>query len=395
MQEIKHLSSPVCFGIFELDLQSGELRRQGFRIKLQEQPLQVLVVLLERAGGVVTREELQEQLWPADTFVDFERGLNRAISKIREALADSADSPRFIETLPRRGYRFVAEVSTVSQLGVPEEESLNGPPIPPMLVQRGDGVDSGRVEVRQEHNAVGQAVSAQSGNLDRNRWALLAAGLVLLAVVGWLTAPWFRPTGPPVIVLMDTSAPMGVYDPTTRKKSGTNADDISNVLRDLPVALHKETVGSAWDREDQVLKQIPDLIVIHLSAFFHAMALDFQVGYPPFDDTESTRSRDLFVHLLAAAQNRLEAFLGYTGLANPKTRFLIYSRGRPGEWAEAAYQRDWVQNTERRFPVLKGRVFTLNVEGGANARFHDSRTVVQLRRSVESILGLTSSRAAK
>ena len=125
VEEIKHLSSPVRFGIFELDLQTGELRRQGFKIKLQEQPLQVLVILLERAGGVVTREELQKQLWPADTFVDFERGLNRAISKIREALADSADSPRFIETLPRRGYRFVAEVATVPRPEVRETE----PPI--------------------------------------------------------------------------------------------------------------------------------------------------------------------------------------------------------------------------------------------------------------------------
>jgi len=194
---------------------------------------------------------------------------------------------------------------------------------------------------------------------------------------------------------MDTSAPMGVYDPATRMKSGTNADDITDVLRDLPVALHKETVGSAWDREDQVLKQNPDLIVIHLSAFFHAMDVDFQVGYPPFDDPADARSRDLFVHLLAAAQNRLEAFLGYAGSANPQTRFLIYSRGRAGEWGETAHRRDWVQNAERRFPVLRGRVFTLNVEGGANGRLRDSGTVAQFRRSVESILRLSSSRTPK
>src|SRR5436305_3265015 len=108
MEEANRLSSPIRFGLFEVDLQAGELRRQGFKVKLQEQPFQVLVMLLDRPGEVVTREELQKRLWPADTFVDFERGLNRAINKIREALADDADSPRFVETLPRRGYRFLA-----------------------------------------------------------------------------------------------------------------------------------------------------------------------------------------------------------------------------------------------------------------------------------------------
>ena len=89
------------FGVFEVDLRSGELRKQGARIKLQEQPFHVLTVLLQRPGEVVTREELRNQNWPADTFVDFDNSLNTAINKLREALGDSADSPRFIETLPR------------------------------------------------------------------------------------------------------------------------------------------------------------------------------------------------------------------------------------------------------------------------------------------------------
>lgn len=112
MEETKRVSLPIRFGIFEVDLQAGELRRQGYKVKLQEQPFQLLIMLLEHPGDVVTREELQKQLWPADTFVDFERGLNRAINKLREALGDDADSPRFIETLPRRGYRFLAPVET-------------------------------------------------------------------------------------------------------------------------------------------------------------------------------------------------------------------------------------------------------------------------------------------
>jgi eukaryotic-like serine/threonine-protein kinase len=119
MKETKLQASPIRFGIFEVDLQAGELRRQGFRVKLQEQPFQVLLLLLDRPGEAVTREDLQRKLWAADTFVDFERGLNRAINKLREALFDNADNPRFIETLPRRGYRFIAPVETA---GVRETE---------------------------------------------------------------------------------------------------------------------------------------------------------------------------------------------------------------------------------------------------------------------------------
>src|SRR5690242_4634278 len=102
--------SLVRFGTFEVDLEAGELRKNGLKLKLQDQPFQVLTMLLEHPGRVVTREELQGRLWPADTFVDFDRGLNKAINRLREALGDSADLPRFIETLPKRGYRFIGSV---------------------------------------------------------------------------------------------------------------------------------------------------------------------------------------------------------------------------------------------------------------------------------------------
>jgi eukaryotic-like serine/threonine-protein kinase len=101
------LISRIPFGIFQLDLESGELLKNGRRIRLQAQPFQVLRVLLEKPGRVVTREELQQKLWPKDTFVDFEHGLNAAINRLRQVLDDSADTPRYIETLPRRGYRFI------------------------------------------------------------------------------------------------------------------------------------------------------------------------------------------------------------------------------------------------------------------------------------------------
>ena len=101
-------STVIRFGVFELDVRAGELRKRGLRIPLQQQPLQILLLLLERPGEVVTRQELQEKLWPGGTFVDFDRSLNKAVVKLREALGDNPDSPRYIETLPRRGYRFLA-----------------------------------------------------------------------------------------------------------------------------------------------------------------------------------------------------------------------------------------------------------------------------------------------
>src|SRR5882724_6776806 len=106
----------VRFAVFEVDLAAGELRKNGARLRLQEQPFQVLAVLLENAGRVVTREDLRQKIWPADTFVDFDHSLNTAVNKIRDVLGDSAPSPRFVETLPRRGYRFIAPVNGVEAL---------------------------------------------------------------------------------------------------------------------------------------------------------------------------------------------------------------------------------------------------------------------------------------
>jgi DNA-binding winged helix-turn-helix (wHTH) protein/Tol biopolymer transport system component len=105
----------VRFGLFEADLQSGELRRDGQKVRLQEQPYQLLVLLLEKRGEVVTREDLRAKLWPADTFVDFDHGLNAAVKRLRDALGDSAENPRFVETLARRGYRFIAPVEPASE----------------------------------------------------------------------------------------------------------------------------------------------------------------------------------------------------------------------------------------------------------------------------------------
>src|SRR5262245_14291078 len=122
MRSNREIPCVVRFGAFEADVKAGELRKDGLRIKLQEQPFKILTLLLHHPGDVVTREEIQKALWGSDTFVDFDRGLNKAINRLREALGDSAENSQYVETLPKRGYRFIAAVAPViDDIGVTSE----------------------------------------------------------------------------------------------------------------------------------------------------------------------------------------------------------------------------------------------------------------------------------
>jgi len=181
MQEDLHPRVRLRFGVFELDLRAGELRKLGFRVRLQEQPLQILTMLLEHPGEVISREELQKKLWPADTFVDFDHGLNKAVSKIREALGDSAESPRFVETVARRGYRFLADVK------VAEEAAVRGPELatlPHPVVEAGDRPDLADKPGMPKHL------------LSSFAWKM--SGFVLLLLVAslaaWKIYSWNRPS---------------------------------------------------------------------------------------------------------------------------------------------------------------------------------------------------------
>lgn len=116
MPRVVRSSALVRFDVFEVDLRAGEVFKTGRKIKVQEQPFQVLAMLLERRGEVVTREELQKRLWPADTFVDFDHSLNTAIKKLRHALGDDKKKPKFVETLPKRGYRFIGELKQFAKV---------------------------------------------------------------------------------------------------------------------------------------------------------------------------------------------------------------------------------------------------------------------------------------
>src|SRR2546428_680603 len=136
----------VRFGVFEADLRTGELRKGGLKVRLQEQPFQVLALLLARPGETVTRDEFRNRLWAADTFVDFEHGLNKAINKIREALGDSATSRRFVETVARRGYRFLADVAVVNGSPLATAEASTSTVV---VAVRGGGEPAARPERRR------------------------------------------------------------------------------------------------------------------------------------------------------------------------------------------------------------------------------------------------------
>ena len=172
----------------------------------------------------------------------------------------------------------------------------------------------------------------------------------------------------PVIVLMDSPLEGRVYDPRTLAAGGTNADDITDALRGLPIVTHKENTSPMWHREDEVRQQNPDLIVSHLSCLF---------------DQRVTADAAVRSHLFEMSQHRLTAFFGYVASVNPRTKFLVYSRGRFG-----SDEATWIGNVVARFPHMRGRLYAMVVPGGAKATFRDPATMQQLHARVVEILGL-------
>ena len=169
-----HTTQTWRFGVFEVDAHKEELRRAGIPIKIREQSLRILVFLLEHAGEIVTREELRQVLWPADTFVDFAHSLNTAVMKLREALGDTADKPLYIETVPKRGYRFIAPISLTADLQNNNAASRADSAAP----RTGD-----ENEVRQ---AAGAPARVSGGRPRIERIAVAVVGLVLLVGAGSL-----------------------------------------------------------------------------------------------------------------------------------------------------------------------------------------------------------------
>ena len=210
-------------------------------------------------------------------------------------------------------------------------------------------------------------------------WAVHAAwlaALVAVATIAWTTAarngekpPAANPT--PVVVLMDSPLSGRVYDPRTAAAGGTNADDISDALRDMPLIIHKEATNPLWHREEQVVAQNPDLVITHLSCLFDARVVA--------KDTSASE------HLFSQAENRLLLVLAYTAARNPRTRFIVYSRT---VFQTAGGEAQWVAQQESRLPVLKGRLRAFIVPGGTErATFRDAETAKLLRARVLEVLG--------
>ena len=209
-------ASKFRFGLFEADQESGELRKSGVRVRLQAQPFRVLICLLERPGEVVSRDEIQQRLWGTDTIVDFDHSLGTAINKLREALGDSAENPRFIETLARRGYRFIAPVAL---LGEEREESPATPSMPP--------TPAGSATLASAVPAAFVPVAAAQKARHSNLWIAGAAlAAILLLAVGFAIGAHRQPayTAPPLVTQVTFSGRVSPGDPLFESFPGTATD---------------------------------------------------------------------------------------------------------------------------------------------------------------------------
>jgi len=289
------------FGAFDVDLRSGELYKHGIRLKLQDQPFQVLALLLEHRGDVVTREDLRQKLWPADTFVDFDTGLNSAIKKLRDALGDSAEEPRYIETLPRRGYRFIA------------------------LVENGDLTAPSAV------NETPAAVPLPTPRSLTKRWRVLGgAALVLflvVAVVSWRVFFARRAlAGSDVILLASFVNKTGdpVFDNLDRALEVKLAE--SPFLSLLPEAAVRQTLRSMRHEPDERVTQelgieickrqglkavvVPEIDEIGSYYLITLEAIDAQSGKLVARQQQQTNNKDKVVAALGKAASQLRRQLG-------------------------------------------------------------------------------------
>src|SRR6202158_5824480 len=173
MEHVRPMSV-LQFGTYEVSLQSGEVRKAGLRIRVQQQPMKLLEILLEHPGEVVTREELRSRVWPDESFGDFDQALNIAIGKLRSALEDSAENPRFIETLPKRGYRFIADVSVLHADARPKRPESSAADLP--------GSQGKKTEPGHTLQGAGLA-AASKRRLWLTRWVIGALALVLSLLI--------------------------------------------------------------------------------------------------------------------------------------------------------------------------------------------------------------------
>jgi eukaryotic-like serine/threonine-protein kinase len=294
----------ISFGAFEVHPRSGELYKHGIRIKLQDQPFQLLVILLERPGELVTREELQQKLWPADTFVDFDTSLNSAIKKLRDALADSAEEPRYIETIPRRGYRFIAHVE--------------GTPKPTLAV------------MEKPLATVAPAVLA-AGFWNKRR-ALVAAGVAALVVIA-AVASWriffARPvlTGTDIILLASFVNKTGdpIFDNSLDKAlqikltespflsvlpEGSVRETLRTMRRDPSEPLTRDVGIEICKRQGLKAVVVPEIAAVGSKYLITLEAIDARSQKPVAREQVEANSKEQVIAALGKAGSQLRKQLG-------------------------------------------------------------------------------------
>jgi Tol biopolymer transport system component/DNA-binding winged helix-turn-helix (wHTH) protein len=302
----------VQFGLFEVDLQARELRKSGVKIKLNEQPFQVLAVLLERPGEVVTREELQARLWPADTFVDFDLSLNSAVKKLRQALGDESDNPRFVETLYRKGYRFIAPVSAASRDLPAANENANGVLVAPSPISnRASDVGNG-TGFLADSPGPGAATARSS-----KRLAFVAAGCLAVLVAGIL------------LERMPTSSPR--ITGFTQITSGGKVHQMSALLTD-----GQRLYFQAADKDRIALGEVSVsggesalVATPFLNAFLDDIAPDgSSILISKFEGTDSKEESPIWLLPLPAGSPRpLATVAGHSAVWSPDGHRLLYPRG--------------------------------------------------------------------
>ncbi|MFZ0038706.1 MAG: winged helix-turn-helix domain-containing protein [Candidatus Acidiferrales bacterium] len=301
--EVNTRTRQARFSAFEVDLRSGELRKHGIRLKLQDQPFQVLALLLEHPGEVVTREELRRKLWPADTFVDFDTGLNSAVKKLRDALSDSAEEARYIETLPRRGYRFIAHVEN-GDLPAPvsiEKRLATVPPVAP------------RPEPPKKRRfIVAAAVAALLIVAALVTWRVFFARPVLSGSDVILLANFVNKTGDPVFDNLDKALEVKLAE--------------SPFLSLLPEAQVRQTLRSMRHEPDERVTQelgieickrqglkavvVPEIDAIGSYYLITLEAVDAHSGKQIARQQQETDNKDKVVAALGKAASQLRRQLG-------------------------------------------------------------------------------------
>lgn len=262
MTEHAQAKAIVRFGVFELNLRAGELRKSGVKIRVQEQPFRLLAMLVENPGEVVTRKELRDRLWPADTYVDFDNGLNTAASKLRDALGDSASNPRFIETLPRRGYRFLAPIQAI-----------------------GNGSGSARASNGTE--ALLGAKSTHSDNQAPRGWQRLAWPALTLLLLGVIAVMWSQLHEPTIEIPFRRFAlyPGSAFESPVISPDGRQVAYVSggavwvqDLARDEPRKVAASGTRLAWSPDSQALVYASNTEVRRVAASGSADALLQDIG---------------------------------------------------------------------------------------------------------------------